>query len=155
MAPAALALGLILLFATPMEGGALSFTPNVAWLLSFIVVMHAAPSWPLWLAYAAGLLQDVLHGTPLGTQALVALAVAFVARGMAQRYQSPQFRIRWLEAAGVLVLAHALFWVLLQMTLEYPPHLRGLLRAGLINAMWYPLMYWLVTRSFAALSEAK
>jgi cell shape-determining protein MreD len=133
--PAALALLLVLLSAVPMGGGGISMTPNIAWLMR--------------------LMQDMLFGTPLGSQALLALLLAQLVGVQEQRQQVQLFRLRWLEAAGMLVLWHVALWAIMHAVQAGAPSLRHLLQAGLANALWYPCFYWVVTRAFAALPDAK
>ena len=152
--PAILALIFALLSGSPLQGGAISYTPNVAWLMTLVMVAHYPPAWPRGFAFGLGLLQDILFGTPLGSQALLSLILAQVTALQAQRHQVQPFRLRWLEAAGMLVIWHILLWVLMHLAGDQAS-LRALLRVGLINALWYPLFYWLMTRSFAALPDAK
>lgn len=138
-----------------MPGGGFTYTPNVAWLMTLVMVAFYPESWPRGLAFAFGLLQDILFGTPLGSQALLALLLAQVTDIQAMRNQTQLFRMRWLEAAGVLVMLHLLLYVIMVAVNKDTASLTQLLRAGLMNALWYPLFYWIATRSFAALPDAK
>ena len=153
--PAVIAFALVLLSATPYPGGALTYTPNVAWLMTLVMAAFYPAAWPRGLAFGLGFSQDVLFGTPLGSQALLAMLLAQIAGMQAQRNQAQLFRLRWLEAAGMLVLSHAVLWAVMQMVASDSASLRHLLRAGLMNALWYPVFYWVATRVFAALPDAK
>ncbi len=153
--PALIALLFVLLSATPMEGGELSYTPNVAWLMTLVMVTHYPPAWPRGFAFLLGLLQDVLFGTPLGSQAILTLLLAQATDVQAHRNQSQVFRLRWLEAAGMLVVWHVLLWALIHLTTHDGASLRHLVRMGLINALWFPLFYKPITWLFAALPDAK
>ena len=153
--PAVLALGLALLSAVPMGWADVSATPNVAWLMTLVMVAHYPPAWPRGWAFGLGLMQDMLFGTPLGSQALLALLLAQLVSAQEQRQQVQLFRLRWLEAAGMLVLWHVALWAIMHAVQASAPSLRHLLQAGLANALWYPLFYWLATRAFAALPDAK
>jgi rod shape-determining protein MreD len=155
MVPAVMALALVLLSATPYPGGVLTYTPNVAWLMTLVMAAFYPAAWPRGLAFGLGFFQDILFGTPLGSQALLAMVLAHIAGMQAQRHQAQLFRLRWLEAAGMLVLMHGLLWAMMQLVSPDSASLRHLLRAGLINALWYPVFYWLATRLFAALPDAK
>ena len=155
MLPAVIAIALLLLSATPYPGGTLTFTPNVAWLMTLVMASFYSAAWPRGLAFGLGLLQDVLFGTPLGSQALLTMLLAQIAAAQGQRNQSQLFRLRWLEAAGMLVFMHGLLWAMMQLVAADSASLRHLLRAGLMNALWYPIFYWVATRVFAALPDAK
>lgn len=153
--PAVLALGVALLSAVPMSGGYFSYTPNVAWLVTLVMVAHFPPAWPRGLAFGLGLLQDVLFMTPLGSQALIALMLVSVTAHRNMVAQTPLFRLRWLEAAGMLIAAHLLLYVLMNIAGQHGASLQHLLRAGFVNALWFPIFYFVLTRGFAALPDAK
>jgi rod shape-determining protein MreD len=153
--PALLALLLVLLSAAPMPGNGFTYMPNIAWLMTLVMVAFYPQAWPRGLAFAFGLLQDLLYGTPLGSQALLTLLLAQVTDIQAMRNQAQLFRMRWLEAAGVLILLHVLLYLIMLAVNKDTASITQLLRAGLMNALWYPVFYWIATRSFAALPDAK
>ena len=146
---------LVLLAATPYPGGVVSYTPNIAWLMTLVMVMFYPPAWPRGLAFGLGLLQDVLFGTPLGSQALLALVLAQLAAMQAARQQVQLFRLRWLEAAGTLVVMHGVLWLIMQAVTPDSASLRHMLRMGLMSALWYPVFYAVATRMFTSLPDAK
>jgi rod shape-determining protein MreD len=139
--PTLLGLVLVLLTATPLDSALPSLTPNIAWLMTLVMVAAAPRYWPYGVAFALGLLQDFLFGTPLGSQALLALVLAQWVALQTRRQQSPPFRMRWLEAAGVLVFFHVLLWAVMHVVRADGASVVALLRAGLVNALWYPLFY--------------
>ncbi len=153
--PALLALLMVLLAAAPMEAGGVTYTPNIAWLMTLVMVAHCPQVWPRGFAFLLGLLQDMLFGTPLGSQAVLTLLLAQVAAVQAARNQAQPFRLRWLEAAGMLVLWHLLLWALMHFVAQDSASLRHLLRVGVVNALWYPIFYHLITRLFGALGQGK
>jgi rod shape-determining protein MreD len=155
MFPVISAFMLVLLSATPYPGGALTYTPNVAWLMTLVMARFYPAAWPRGLAFGLGFLQDVLFGTPLGSQALLTMILAHVVVIQGEGNQAQLFRLRWLEAAGMLVLMHVLLWAMMQLVATDSASLRHLLRAGLMNALWYPVFYWVATRVFTALPDAK
>lgn len=153
--PTILAFILVLLTAAPVTGGGFTYTPNIAWLMTLVMVAFYPRSWPHGLAFLLGLLQDIVYGTPLGSQALLTLLLAQLTHIQASRHHSQLFRLRWLEAAGVLVMLHVLLYCLMHLVATNTASIQQLLRAGLVNALWYPIFYWVATRSFAALPDAK
>lgn len=137
MLPAVLAVLLLALFMAPMQGFGVPLAPNVAWLMSWVMMRRVPQGWGYGLAFATGLAQDVLFGTPLGAQALVALLLCMVAQKTARR-PSPPFRLRWLEATLALLVAHAALWLLLALATATPP--LALLLYGTLGAvLWFPL----------------
>ena len=153
--PAVLALALLALFAAPLHVAGLSLTPNVAWEMSLLVAAFYPAAWPRGFAFALGLLQDVIFGTPLGAQALLTLLLVELVHRQARRQSYLLFRVRWLEAAGVLIIWHGLLWALLHFVSPDAPSLRVLLQAGLVSAAWYPLFYFPVIKLCAALPANK
>jgi rod shape-determining protein MreD len=152
--PATLALVLVAAATVALDAPVLSFTPNIAWLMTLVLVMHHPPAWPLPFAFALGLLQDFLYHTPLGAQALLTLLLYALVRWRMQRGMPPQFRLRWLEAAGVLVIFHLLLW-LIDRAAGDAQSLRAAIRLGLINGLWFAVFYACLTRAFAGLPDAK
>ena len=151
--PAIVALIMLLLSATPLDLEYLTFTPNIAWLMTLVVVAFYPPAWPRGFAFFLGLLQDILFMTPLGSQALLTLMLA---QFTAMRSQPAQlFRLRWMEATGMLVLWHMLLWALIHLINGQGPTIGSMIGAGIANALWYPIIYWFTTRSFSALPDAK
>jgi rod shape-determining protein MreD len=145
---------LVLLCAVPISGGVLTYTPNIAWLMTLVLVAFAPAAWSPTRAFGLGLLQDVLFATPLGSQALLALLLAQMTQIQTQRQQTQRFRLRWLEVAGVLVVWHGLLWLMIEGVTHGSASLRHLLGAGVVNALWYPVFYVVFTRLFSPLARA-
>lgn len=152
--PAVFSLLLCLLAAVPMQAGTLSLAPNIAWLMTLTVIGQYPPAWPRSFAFFIGLLQDVLFHTPLGSQALLTLMLTLAFEQQARFGQPLLFRLRWLEAAGILIIWHGLLWTCLALTQPIAPDFRAALRLGLVNTLWYPFFYLLTRRFFHALPEA-
>lgn len=142
MLPAALAVFLALLTAIPMQLGAVTITPNIAWLVTIALATLYPPAWGYAIAFVLGMVQDVIYATPLGSQALIALLLQLALRVRPQRVSHPLFRMVWVEALILLVFCHALLWVMLLWVGPAAPPLVPLLTTGFINALWFPLIYW-------------
>ena len=153
--PALLALVLLAFFAVPMRAGPISLAPNVAWEMSLVMAAFYPSAWPRWFAFALGLLQDVVFGTPLGSQALLTLLLVQLTDAQARRQAHLNFQVRWLEAAGTLVVWHVLLWALLHFVMPDATPLRAMLRMGLVNALWYPVFYAVFTRLILLLPPLK
>ncbi len=152
LVPALLSLLLLLFFSAPIHVGALSLTPNIAWLATLIIVPLYPATWPRGFAFAIGLLQDALLGTPLGSQALLTLLLTELANRQTRRQVLQPFQVRWLEAAGTLIVLHILLWALCHFVNADAAPLRAFLRAGLVSAAWYPALYFVLTRVLQRLS---
>lgn len=153
--PAIFAILLVLVCALPTGSGVLHLTPNVAWLMTLTVAAISPARFSPFMAFAVGLLQDVLFATPLGAQALLVLALWLVVQRAALRQQSQPFRMRWLEASGVLVFWHGLLWALMAAIAREAAPAQPLLLAGLASALWYPAFYWCATRMSPAQLSGK
>ena len=139
--PTVLTVMLLALFSMKVHWLNVSLVPNVVWVMTLAAVTLFRASWPGWLVFLLGLAQDVLFGTPLGSQALLAVLMVELVRAQAVRQQYQQFRVRWLEATGMLVLWHVLLWGIMHGVYHAAPPLKQLLIAGLISGAWFPLFY--------------
>ena len=146
---------LSLLFAAPLSVGHVSLTPNVAWIICLVVATALPTAWPRWFAFAMGLLQDVLFGTPLGAQALLALLLTQTVNHQARRWALARFSLRWLEAGGMLLLWHGLLWGLCYFVLPTAPSFSRMLGAGFVSALWYPVFYIIFARRLSVLPVLK
>jgi rod shape-determining protein MreD len=153
--PALIAILLLALFAAPLQMGGMSLVPNVAWVMSLIVAALYPVAWPRGIAFSIGLLQDVLFGTPLGSQALLTLLLVELVHSQARRQHYLLFRIRWLEAAGVLIVWQVLLWGVLHFVSPDAASLRSLLRGGLASIVWFPLFYFPLAKLFEFLPAVK
>lgn len=141
--PGVLALVLIVLAAAPISLGQASFTPNVVLLLSLTIGMLYPAAWPPALAFFLGLVSDLVFGTPLGSQALLAMLTTLLAQGYARRSSHQLFHVRWIEAGLMLLVLHVLLWLVTRWVLELPlPITQALLATG-VNVLWYPVFYGL------------
>jgi rod shape-determining protein MreD len=140
--PAAIAVMLVMLAAMPMHLGAVTLTPNVAWLMTIALATVYPPAWGYGIAFVLGLLQDVIYATPLGAQALLSVLLLAALRARPQRVANPMFRLVWAEAAFLLVACHALLWVILYWVGPSAPPILPLLITGGVNALWFPIFYW-------------
>jgi rod shape-determining protein MreD len=153
--PAFLAVLLLALFAAPMHAAGISLVPNVAWLMSLIVAALYPDAWPRGVAFSIGLLQDVLFGTPLGAQALLAVLLVTLVQRQVRRLHSLPFRIHWLEAAGAIIVWQVLLWVLLHAVWPDAAAVNSLLRGGMVTILWFPLFYFPLVKLFSFLPAMK
>lgn len=153
--PGILAVLLLALFEAPLHVGGMSLAPNVAWVMSLVVAALYPAAWPRGFAFALGMLQDVLFGTPPGAQGLLTLLLVELVHSQARRQHYLLFRIRWLEAAGVLIVWQVLLWTVLHFASPDAPALRSLLQAGLVSVVWFPLFYFPLVRLFGFLPAMK
>lgn len=140
--PGVFAVLFALLAAVPFEVAAVTVTPNAAWLMTVALAALYPPAWGFWFAFLLGLVQDVLYGTPLGAQAVLALLLWLALRARPVRVANPLFRIVWAEAAILMLVWHGLLWLILAWVGPQTPPLMPLLITGAVQALWFPLFYW-------------
>lgn len=145
--PAVLGLVLLSFFAVPMQVGNIPLCPNMGMLMTLVVVSVNPAAWPRWFALLFGVLQDVVFGTPLGVHAVLLVALVGAAEQLSQRGAFQQFRVRWMEAAGLLVLWHVLLWCLLHVLHRHAATAVMVGQSALVTVLWYPLFYGLLSRT--------
>lgn len=131
----------------------IALAPNIAWLATMIFARILPASWPAWVAFSLGLLQDVLFAIPLGSQAVIALLLLLAMRARPARISTPLLRDVWLEACVLLLVAYALLWLMLQWVLPYPPRTLALIAAAMVNMLWFPVVAWSAGRLAVALPK--
>lgn len=141
--PGVLALILIVVSAAPVSFGQGSFTPNVVLLMSLSIGMLYPAAWPPALAFFLGLASDLVFGTPLGAQGLLALTTTLLAQAYARHGSHQLFHVRWIEAGLTLLVLHGLLWLITRWVLEVPLPFTPVLMAAGVNALWFPLFYGL------------
>lgn len=136
-------LGLLLLFVclVPLQLGEVPMSPHPIWLMTLTIGVLFPPAWPVTASFFLGLLADFLMGTPLGSQALLSLFLTLLVQAGSVRSSHQLFPLRWLEAAGVLVVWHLLLWLIAGWVISPRPPLQGMLIAGAVSALWFPLFY--------------
>lgn len=117
-------------------------SPNVAFMVVFYWSIYRPDRFPAWAAFAVGLWQDVLIGTPLGMNALVALLVHWAVSNQRRFFQGKSFFVVWwafaLVAVGVALLVWLLMMVLSSTLMSPAP---GLVQLVLTIAL-YPFLTW-------------
>jgi rod shape-determining protein MreD len=139
--------GLVLMafFATPMEAGGWPLSPNVGLIMTVLIVTFYPETWPRWFAFFFGLLQDVIFGTPLGSQALLLLLlVAFVEQ---RRGTNPAFPMRMAEAVLIFLGWHMVLWLVGNMAQPGFASLMRLMQAAITSALWFPVFYFFARRA--------
>lgn len=141
--PMLFALVLLAFFAVPMHAGGWPLAPNVGLVLTVVLVAAYPAAWPRWFAFLFGLLQDVMFGTPFGSQALLLILWVGLVERMAQKGTHPPFQMRWLEAAGMIFAWHIALWLIGNFVAQDFVPLLQLMRAALATALWYPVFYFI------------
>ena len=153
--PAVLTFGLQLLAAVPWGAHGMSLAPNVLLLMTLTLGVAYPIAWPPLLAFGLGLIADTLLGTPLGVHALLATVLTLALRSQARRLEFQPVRVRWMQAALALLVVHGMMWAVMGWVQPAAPPLSAVVRATLVNALWFPVFYygvnalaqWLPSRS--------
>jgi rod shape-determining protein MreD len=141
--PLLLAAILMLFAAVPWHLG-ISLAPQVLWLMTLTVGVAYPPAWPPALAFILGLAADTLSGTPLGSQALLALLMALAVRAQSRRLDHQMFRVRWMEATGALLVLNLAMWASSSWVTKLQLPMVPVLRAVLVSSLWFPIFYVMV-----------
>ncbi len=147
MTPFGVTLVLVLVGVVPLHVPGLA---SVAPLLALIAVYH----WSVWrpdllppyLVFPIGLLHDALSGAPIGTAALVFLAVHGVVVSQRRFLVGKPFAVAWLGFAVIAAGATAATWILVSgfhLTVVEP---RAALYQYLVSVGSFPPVAWLLLR---------
>ncbi|HIJ38558.1 MAG TPA: rod shape-determining protein MreD [Rhodospirillaceae bacterium] len=106
------------------------------------------------VAFALGLVNDVIMGSPLGVSSLVYLLVQGMTLSQRRLLSGRPFMVGWL---GFLVIgsgAIALQWSMISMIFGHFLDLRAVLFEVLMTVSFYPLVSWLFARAQLALLKS-
>jgi len=145
--PLGLALIALLLGATPLylpEYGAIA--PNIALMVVFYWAIYRPDLFPAALAFAVGLIQDALMGTPVGMNALLLLCVHGVVVTQRRFFQGKTFAVVWFAFSIITLGAAFVGWILAMglagaLIAPWP----GLF-AMMLTVALYPFATWVLAR---------
>lgn len=117
--------------------------PNLAVMAVFYWAIYRPDLFPVVAAFALGLWQDLLVGSPLGINALVLLMVHWAVNSQRRFFLGKSFSVVWWAFAVIATGASILFWLLsaayhATLVAPAPVAFQLLLTVGL-----YPFMTWL------------
>lgn len=153
--PFGLALTAVLLGTMPLYlPGYGAVAPDLALMVVFYWAIYRPDLFPTVVAFAVGLVQDALMGTPIGFNALVLICVHGVVVTQRRFFQGKTFAVVWSAFCVVAVGAAFMGWVLLMA-------LRGALLvpwpgffAMLLTIALYPFVTWVLARVHGAIQPA-
>jgi rod shape-determining protein MreD len=153
--PLGLALVALLLGAVPLYlPGYGAIAPNVALMVVFYWAIYRPDLFPAVLAFAVGLVQDALMGTPIGLNALLLLCVHGVVGTQRRFFQGKTFAVVWsafsIIAFGAAVVGWLLVMGLAGMLIAPWPGLFAML----LTVALYPLATWVLARVQGAVLPA-
>jgi rod shape-determining protein MreD len=150
LAVAALLLGTLPLY-LPGYG---AIAPNLALMVVFYWAIYRPDLFPAALAFAVGLIQDALMGTPVGLNALLLLCVHGVVVTQRRFFQGKTFAVVW-SAFSVIAFGAALVGWILAMGLAGALLAPGPgLFAMMLTIALYPFATWMQARVHGAVLPA-
>jgi rod shape-determining protein MreD len=145
--PLGFALVALLVGAVPLYlPGYGAVAPNLALLVVFYWAVYRPDLFPPAVAFAVGLIQDALMGTPLGLNALVLLSVHGVVVTQRRFFQGKSFAVIWWAFSIIAFGAAFLGWLLIMaLNGALIDPLPGVF-AVLLTVAVHPLVTWLLAR---------
>jgi len=145
--PLGLALTALLVGAMPLYlPGYGMVAPNLTLMVVFYWAIYRPDLFPAAVAFAIGLVQDALMGTPMGLNALVLLAVYGVVTTQRRFFQGKSFAVIWSAFLFVAFAAGFLGWlVMVAFGAALIDPMPGIF-AALLTIVIYPLVTWLLAR---------
>ena len=102
---------------------------------------------PGWVAFAVGLLQDLLTGSPAGLTALILLLARELAVSQRRVVLGQTFGVEWAGFVLVAVGAAVVSWMLADLYAGAFVRLDPLVVQGLLTVALYPGLSWLLTQT--------
>ena len=148
LTPLTLSFVLVIFSATPLripDFGPVA--PNVGLIAAYYWGIYRPDLFPTTAAFAVGLWQDVLVGTPLGMNALVLLAIHWFILSQRRFFQGKSFAVVWWAFALVATATAALLWLI---AMAYHGRLLDATPAafqGVLTVALYPFLTWVFARA--------
>lgn len=102
---------------------------------------------PAWLAFAIGLLGDIVGGTPIGANALVLLLVQGTAAAQRRFFLGKSFAVTWWAFGLLAAGAIALNWLLVTLIVGRVVDPAPVLFEYLMTLCCFPLLTWVLART--------
>jgi len=147
LTPLTLTFLLVIISATPLripDFGPVA--PNVGLIAAYYWGIYRPDLFPAVAAFAVGLWQDVLIGTPLGMNAMVLLAIHWFILSQRRFFQGKSFAVVWWAFALIATAMAALLWLI---AMAYHARLLDATPAafqGVLTVALYPFLTWVFAR---------
>lgn len=143
--PAGFSLAFVLIAVLPVPvPGYSSIVPMLALASVFFWAVHHPRLLPPVVVFAVGLAQDTLSGAPMGSGAVVLLAVYWVTISQRRFFHNRPFIQVWVGFMVVAFAAAALGWLLTVITVGAFAPSRAAVFQYLLTIAVYPLVTWLL-----------
>jgi rod shape-determining protein MreD len=153
--PAGLALVALLFGATPLYlPGYSAIAPNFTLMVVFYWAIYRPDLLPTAVAFAIGLVQDALMGTPIGLNALLLIAVHGVVVTQRRFFQGKTFAVVWSAFTVIALSAGLLGWVLVMALVGATINPWPGIFSMLLTVALYPFVTWVQARIHGAVLPA-
>jgi rod shape-determining protein MreD len=146
--PALLTTLLVLPSVLPIESpGIGEIAPMLTVMAVFYWSVYTPELLPPWLAFAVGLLQDLVSGGPVGMMALILVLVATYVATQRRIFLSRSFVVGWGGFALIALAVAAGSWAVASLYFASLLRPAPMLLQALITVMLYPGLVWLLARA--------
>jgi rod shape-determining protein MreD len=129
----------------PLGLGSLHYLQPAFTLMAVVYWSLRAPAqFPLWLAFAFGVMADLIEAMPLGLQALLFMSVPLLVRGRRRVLAMRSFPVLWLIFALAILAQTTLFWLAALASSGMAPAGGPLYLRCLVSMLVFPLLGRLV-----------
>lgn len=126
------------------------FAPSVSIMVIFYWTIARPDLMPNVAAVALGLIEDVMHGAPLGFNALVLLLACGLARSQQMNIAGRPFALHWAAFVIIATLTELMRWMLLWAVTGVLVDLGPVSLHLLTTVALYPALAWLLFRCQSA-----
>lgn len=146
--PAVITALLMLPSVLPIEGPALGeITPMLTVMAVFYWSIYRPELLPPWIAFAIGLIQDLVSGGPVGLNALILVLVAAYVAGQRRVFLARSFIVGWGGFTLTALAIAACSWILASIYFGSVLRPAPLLMQALATVLLYPALVWLLGRA--------
>ena len=150
--PFSLTLLLVLLDAMPTRlPGFAAVAPLLPLISVYYWAIYRPELLPPSVAFALGVINDVIIGTPLGVSALVYLLVQGMTASQRRFFHGKSFLVAWWAFGLVAVVALMLQWILVSVIFGHMLAPQAVIVEFVMTVAFYPLLSWLFARTQLAL----
>lgn len=143
--PALSVLVLLWISATPSLFGSTVTSPNMLLAGGFFFLLYAPTTLPSWRMFLLGLAQDALSGTPLGLWALIAVMLWAILARVGRNLVHQPWHVQWVAAIVISAALLAIASLCMALLAKQPVALMPQLHAIAMLALWYPLLYLMLS----------
>ena len=150
--PTFLTILLVLPSILPIESpGVGEIAPMLTVMAVFYWSIYTPEYLPPWIAFAVGLLQDLVSGGPVGMTALILVLVATYVATQRRIFLSRSFVVGWGGFALIALAVAAGSWAVASLYFGSVLRPAPMVLQALVTVMLYPALVWLLARAQIAM----